>query len=141
MTRFTAPSLISTGWRGAGITAARMRASTAVRYSVDVRCRISFLVLLGALSAQVSAQTYEPDRPRRHFITVSYDVIYTETLHFAKYPLEDLLGRDVAAAQREAYEYRSRDEATVIDVIEFSRRQRGVSASVYPLGMSSGATL
>ena len=120
-----------------------MRASTPVRYSVDVRSRISFLVVLwlGTLSAPVGAQSYEPDRPSKHFLTVSYDFIYTEPLHFAEHPLEDLLGREVASAQREAYEYRSRDEATLIDVIEFSRRQRGVTASLYPLGMSSGATL
>src|SRR5687767_2646815 len=143
MTRFTAPSLISTGWRGARITAARMRASTAVRYSVDVRSRIPFLALLmlGAVSSLVSSQTYEPDRPPRHFVSVSYDWIYTEPLHFGEHPLQDLLGREVASAQRETYEYRTRDEATLIDVVEFSRRQRGLSASLYPLGMSSGATL
>src|SRR5688572_15178487 len=100
-------SLISTGWRGAGITAARMRASTAVRYSVDVRSRIPFLALLmlGAVSSLVSAQTYEPDRPTRHFVSVSYDWIYTEPLHFGEHPLQDLLGREVASAQRETYEY------------------------------------
>jgi hypothetical protein len=110
---------------------------------VDVRSRISFLVVLwlGTLWSPVAAQRYEPDRPSKHFLTVSYDYIYTEPLHFADHPLEDLLGREVASAQREAYEYRSRDQATLIDVIEFSRRQRGVSASLFPLGMSSGATL
>jgi hypothetical protein len=110
---------------------------------VDVRSRIPFLALLmlGAVSSLVSAQTYEPDRPTRHFISVSYDWIYTEPLHFGDHPLQDLLGREVASAQRETYEYRTRDEATLIDVVEFSRRQRGLSASLYPLGMSSGATL
>ena len=97
--------------------------------------------MLGALPSLAAAQTYQPDRPRRHFLTVSYDSIFTEPLHFAEHPLADLLGRDVASAQRENYEYRSRDEATLIDVIEFSRRQHGLSASLYPFGMSSGATL
>lgn len=108
-----------------------------------MRPRISFLVvlMLGALPWLASAQTYQPERPRRHFITVSYDAIYTEPLHFAEHPLADLLGREVASTQGQEFEYRSRDEATLIDVIEFSRRQHGLSASVYPLGMSSGATL
>src|SRR5688500_1084933 len=91
-------SLISTGWRGAGITAARMRASTAVRYSVGVHSRISFLavLMLCAGSSLASAQTYEVvSKPRKHFVTLSYDWIYTEPLHFAEHPLSDLLGREV----------------------------------------------
>ena len=88
-----------------------------------------------------SAQTYEPKKPRRHFVGVSYDAIYTEPLHFANHPLADLVGRDVASVQREAYEYRTRDGAINIDVIEFSRRQHGFAVSLYPTGMSSGPTL
>ena len=96
---------------------------------MDVRSRISFLVvlMLGAAAPPLSAQTYQPSKPRQHFITVSYDSIYTEPLHFAEHPLADLLGREVASAQREDFEYRTRDGATLIDVIEFSRRQRGVA--------------
>ena len=136
-------SLISTGWRGAGITAARMRASTAVRYSVDVHSRISFLaaLMLCAGSSLASAQTYEVQKPRKHFVSFSYDWIYTEPLHFAEHPLSDLVGRAVTPTQREDYEYRTKDDATLIDVIEFSRRQIGLGASIYPLGMSSGPTL
>jgi len=119
-----------------------MRASTPVRYSVGVRSRISFLVSLILCGASVAtAQTYEPRRPEKHFLSISYDSIYTEPLHFAEHPLSDLVGREVASVQREAYEYRTRDEATLIDVIEFSRRQRGFAVSVYPTGMSSGPTL
>jgi hypothetical protein len=111
---------------------------------VDVHSRISFLavLMLCAGSSLASAQTYEVvSKPRKHFITFSYDWIYTEPLHFAEHPLSDLLGREVGAVQREAYEYRTRDDATAIDVIEFSRRQIGLGASIYPLGMSSGPTL
>jgi len=97
--------------------------------------------MLCAGSSLASAQTSEVSKPRKHFVTFSYDWIYTEPLHFAEHPLSDLLGRDVAAAQRETYEYRTRDEATLIDVIEFSRRQMGLGASVFPLGMSTGPTL
>ena len=97
--------------------------------------------MLCAGSSLASAQTYEVSKPRKHFITFSYDWIYTEPLHFAEHPLSDLLGREVGAVQREAYEYRTRDEATLIDVIEFSRRQIGLGASIFPLGMSTGPTL
>jgi hypothetical protein len=78
---------------------------------------------------------------RPHFITVSYDWHYTQPLHFAKFPLEDFLGVDVATTQAEAFEYRTRDDGTLIDVLEFSRRQQGVTVTVYPLGMNSGPTL
>jgi hypothetical protein len=111
---------------------------------VDVHSRISFLavLMLWAGSSLASAQTYEVvSKPRKHFITFSYDWIYTEPLHFAEHPLSDLLGREVGAVQREAYEYRTRDDATAIDVIEFSRRQIGLGASIFPLGMSTGPTL
>ena len=122
-----------------------MRSSTRVRYSVDVRCRIPFLVALTLCVAgpQVSAQpqTYQPDKPRRHFVSVSLDSIYTEPLHFADHPLADLLGKEVASTQGQDYEYRTRDEATLINVVEFSRRQRAVGVSLFPLGMSSGPTL
>ena len=96
--------------------------------------------MLGA-ATHGSAQSYERDQPRRQFVTVSYDSMYTQPLHFAEHPLADLVGREVASAQRENFEYRTRDEATLIDVIEFSRRQRGFGASLYPFGMSSGPAL
>jgi hypothetical protein len=51
------------------------------------------------------------------------------------------VGKEVASAQFEQYEYRTRDDATRIDVIEFSRRQRGFGVSLYPTGMSSGPAL
>jgi hypothetical protein len=104
--------------------------------------RISFLVAILLCSASLaSAQTYPADRPRRHFVTVSIDFPYTQPLHFADHPLSDLLGTEVASVQGEAFEYRTRDGATEIDVIEFRRRSRGGGISIYPLGMSTGATL
>jgi hypothetical protein len=149
-------------WCGAVMTAARMPRLTLVRYPWIVRARICFLAaLLLSASIPAAAQTtyaaapafaegsgearqsvsYSESRGRRHFVTVSYDWHYTQPLHFAKYPLEDLIGRDVSSTQFEAYEYRTRDEATLIDVLEFSRRQQGISVTLYPLGVSSGATL
>ena len=90
---------------------------------------------------ELSAQPYGTEKPRRHFVTVTYDFPYTQPLHFAEHPLEDLVGRDVATVQHEIYDYRTRDGETAIDVIEFSRRTRGATISLYPLGMSTGATL
>lgn len=97
--------------------------------------------MLFALAPPVMAQSYEMQAPRRHFVTVSYDWLYTQPLHFAEHPLADLLGRDVASAQFESYEYRTRDGGTLIDVLEFARRQQGVSVTLYPLGVSTGSTL
>jgi hypothetical protein len=108
-----------------------------------VRGRIPFLLALTlcAAATQLSAQTYQPGKARRQFISVSVDSLYTEPLHFADHPLSDLLGRDVASTQGQDYEYRTRDDATLIDVIEFSRRQRAFGVSLYPLGMNSGPAL
>lgn len=105
-----------------------------------IRSTLAALVLL-AVAVPSAAQNYSEQKPRRQFVTVSLDWMNTEALHFASYPLEDLVGRDVAAAQGEAYEYRTRDEAIRIDVIEFRKRNRGMSASIYPFGLSSGFTL
>jgi hypothetical protein len=120
-----------------------MRSSTRVRYSVDVRCRIPFLVALTLCVAapQLSAQTYVPAKPRKHFVTISLDSIYTEPLHFADHPLADLVGKPVASTQEQEYEYRTRDDATLINVIEFSRRQVAVGASLFPFGMNTGPAL
>src|SRR5690606_33997920 len=69
------------------------------------------------------------------------DWLNTEPLHFASRPLEDLVGREVSAAQFEAYDYRTRDEQILIDVLEFRKRNRAMSVAIYPLGLSSGATI
>jgi hypothetical protein len=92
-----------------------------------------------ALPAAVHAQS--GPRPRRQFIAVSFDNFHTQPLHFDNWPIEQLVGRDVAEAQRQSYEYRSRDERTTIDVVEFKRRGRGFGVTVYPFGMATGAAL
>ena len=97
------------------------------------------VALFGGTSA--FAQTYSVRKPRRHFVTISTDWLHTQPLHFLEHPLEDLVGRDVAAAQFQDYEYRTRDEAILIDVLEFKRRGRGKSITVYPFGLSVGPTL
>ena len=95
------------------------------------------LVLFGV---PVDAQTYSAPKPRRQFITIGYDWMMTQPLHFADHPLEDLVGRPVAATQNETYEYRTRDEQIQIDVIQFRKRNQGVSGTIYPLGLTTGTT-
>jgi hypothetical protein len=69
---------------------------------------LATLVVL-ACTAPAAAQTVRHTQPRRHFITVSADWLYTHPLHFEKHPLEALVGSEVAIAQREAYDYHTRD--------------------------------
>ena len=98
-------------------------------------------IVMLVFAAPAMAQTYSTPKPRRQFVTVSVDWMNTEPLHFASHPLEDLVGRPVASTQNEEFEYQTRDEQIQIDVLEFRKRNRGVSAAVYPLGLSSGPTL
>lgn len=95
------------------------------------------LVTIGSASA--GAQTSA--KPRRQFVTVSLDTFTSEPLHFAKWPVEDLVGREVAEAQREAYDYRTRDNLTTVDVLEFKKRGKGFGVTVYPFGLSTGSAL
>jgi hypothetical protein len=99
----------------------------------------SFAVLL-ALAGDARAQDTAQPRPRRQFITVSYDWLYTWPLHFDAHPLEDILGVEIDSADP-PYDYRTEDGRTLIDVTEFKRRNRAIGAAVYPFGLSSGATL
>jgi hypothetical protein len=106
--------------------------------------RIVFTAALAAAllapASDAGAQTYEPARARRQWISVSYDWLYTWPLHFDNHPLEDFIGGKVDEAEPPA-DYRSRDGQTVIDVLEFKRRGRGVGVTLFPLGMATGATL
>ncbi len=96
------------------------------------------LLMLGPPSA--AAQSYSAPQARRQWITFSYDWQYTYPLHFAEFPLEDLVGTKVSSTDP-PYDYRTRDGSTLIDVLEVSRRGHGVTATVYPMGMSVGPTL
>jgi hypothetical protein len=99
------------------------------------------LAIALAVPASAGAQTYAPRKARRHFVTLSLDWLYTQPLHFANHPLEDLLGTEVAEAQFEQFDYETRDKLTRVDVLEFNRRGRGLGITIYPLGMSAGPTL
>lgn len=104
---------------------------------------LASLVVFGCAlpAAAQEARDYAPGKPRRQFVTVSIDWLNTQRLHFASHPLEDLVGREVAAAQLEDYDYRTRDEQIRIDVVEFRKRNRAASVAIYPLGLSVGTTL
>jgi hypothetical protein len=105
-------------------------------------CRSGVLALLLVLVADAAgAQTYSAPKARRKFVTVSYDSLFTKPLHFLEHPVEDLVGRPVAAAQFEAYDYRTRDGEVLIDVLEFSRRSHGAGIALYPFGVSVGPAL
>jgi hypothetical protein len=97
---------------------------------------VVWLTIVPAAAAQT-----DPAQPRRQFVSVSYDWLYTQPLHFAEHPLEDLLGTDVASAQFQDYDYETRDGATRIDVVEFRRRGHGAGITLYPFGLRTGATL
>jgi hypothetical protein len=107
------------------------------------RIPIAVLVLSLALAhaSPVSAQTYATRKARRQFITISYDWLNTQPLHFAEHPLSDLVGREVVPAQFETSNYRTRDGGVLIDVLEFSRRSRGAGVTLYPFGANVGAAL
>lgn len=107
--------------------------------SSNVKILVVFIALGVAAPATIHAQT-DP-RPHRQFVSISLDNFHTQPLHFGHWPVEQLVGREVAEAQRESYEYRSRDERTTVDVVEFKRRGRGFGVTVYPFGMTTGATL
>jgi hypothetical protein len=91
--------------------------------------------------SSADAQPYAAARPRRQFVTISVDWLRTKPFHFAEHPIEDLVGEPVMAARFEDHDYETRDGQTRIDVLEFRRRGRGAGVTVYPFGLSSGATL
>ena len=101
----------------------------------------SLIALFLLLPVELSAQTYAVPQPRRQFVTLSFDWLYTHPLHFAEHPIEDLVGSPVAAAQRQDYDYETRDGLTRIDVVEFRRKSRGAGVTLYPFGLRSGVTL
>ncbi len=103
--------------------------------------RLALITSFIVLPALAEAQTYSEPKQRRQFVSVSYDWMHTEPLHFAEHPLEDLLGREVASAQLQDYDYETRDGLTRVFVNEFSKKGNGVGVTVYPFGLTTGATL
>src|SRR5262245_35307010 len=106
------------------------------------RSRVTIAVCIAVLMAAIAeAQTDSAAKPRRKFVTVSLDWLYTQPLHFGEHPVADLVGSEVSKAQFKDYDYETRDGSTRIDVLEFSRPGRGFGVTVYPIGISVGPTL
>ena len=111
-----------------------------IQSQMFVRAVLAALVLV-SFAMPATAQSYPGEKPRRQFVTISIDWLNTEPLHFGSHPLEDLVGREIASAQDGTHDYHTRDEQILIDVVEFRKRNRAMSVTVYPLGLSSGTTL
>jgi hypothetical protein len=89
----------------------------------------------------VQPTSYSRPTARKHFISVSYDWQYTQSLSFAKHPLADLLGQRVSEVHLETFQYRTADGQTLVNVLEFRHPGNAVGVTVYPFGSSEGATL
>jgi hypothetical protein len=102
----------------------------------------SALALIAALGAPPpQPQAYRGQKARRHFISIYMEKQFVQATNFEKHPLEELLGQEVNEVHLESFQYRTRDNQTLITVREFGRRATGVGATVYPFGSSEGPTL
>jgi len=106
--------------------------------------RLSLLILsalLALVPVRADAQDAKsPPKVRRQWVTFSLEWLRTQPLHFENHPVEDLVGQEVGEAQRQTFDYESRDGLTRVDVIEFRRGGSGYGLTVYPFGMATGAT-
>jgi len=93
------------------------------------------------LSPPVQHSTYNGQKARKHFVTITYDWQYMHPLSFNHHPLEDLLGQPVREVHLETFDYRTEDGSTTVDVQEFSHRNNAIGATIYPFGSSEGTTL
>jgi len=102
----------------------------------------SALCLAASLAAQASqARPYQPQKARRHFITIYAERQFVQGTGFEKHPLEELLGQEVNEVHLQSYQYRTKDNQTLITVDDFGRRATAVGATIYPFGSSNGPTL
>jgi hypothetical protein len=105
---------------------------------------VSAVCLVAALAASKEAahsQTYRAPKARKHFISVTFDKQFVEPYGFGKHPLPALLGQPVDEVFLESFQYRTRDQSTLVNVVEFGKRATAIGATVYPFGSSVGATL
>jgi hypothetical protein len=105
---------------------------------------VSAAVLVAALvatDAYAQAPPYRAPKARRHFISVSVETQFVHPYSFAKRPLAELLGQPVDEVHLETFQYRTRDGQTLVNVLEYGKRAKGIGATVYPFGSSVGATL
>jgi hypothetical protein len=102
----------------------------------------SVLCLAASLGAPApQARPYQPQKARRHFITLYAERQFVQGSGFEKHPLEELLGQEVNEVHLQSYHYLTKDNLTLITVDDFGRRATAVGATVYPFGSSEGATL
>jgi hypothetical protein len=94
-----------------------------------------------ATATPAVAQTYEPAKARRHFISISYGTQFIQPIGFAKHPLEELLGQEVNEVHLESFQYQTEDGQTLVNVLEYEKRGTDLGLTVYPLGSRVGATL
>ena len=94
-----------------------------------------------AAAAPAAAQSYEPAKARRHFVSIFYGTQFINPMNFAKHPLEELLGQEVDEVHLESFQYRTEDGQTLVNVLEYEKRGTDLGVTVYPLGSSVGATL
>lgn len=100
----------------------------------------SALWIAAALAAP-SPQTYHAAKARRHFVSIDYGWQYIQPSAFADHPLAELLGQPVDEVHLQTYQYRTHDQQTLIDVLQYDHQGGEIGATVYPFGSSSGATL
>ena len=93
-------------------------------------------------AAQSSFRQFKP-KARKQWFAVSASWLNSMPLHLKEAPLEQLVGRELGTSQRTNWDYESRGDGgiTQVDVLEYSRRQRGLGLAVYPFGSSSGPAL
>lgn len=99
--------------------------------------------LVAALSAPAAEQApaYRAAKARKHFVSVSFERQFVQPFGFDKHPLAELLGQPVDEVHLETFQYRTRDQLTTVNVLEYGKRATAIGATVYPFGSSVGATL
>jgi hypothetical protein len=107
------------------------------------RARVAavLLTVMVALAITAAGAQAQVRKPRRQFVSVSYESFLTQPLHFERFPLEDLVGAPLAVAQFKDYDYETRDGSVLVDVLKFTKRGTGAGITLYPFGMSVGPTL
>jgi len=98
---------------------------------------ISAVVLLPHTA---SAQTTQAG-PRPQFVTIDIGPSRTMPLHFKEYPLQQLVGRELAVEPNRVHDYTTSEGSATVDVRQFRRSTHGFGVSVYPFGNRSNTSL
>ena len=104
---------------------------------------LAALWVAGSIAAPAAPQAarYAEKKPRRHFISITFDKQYVQPSAFEEHPLGDLLGKRIDDVHLQPYQYQTRDTLTTVTVVEFRKPTYGIGATLYPFGSSEGATL